>query len=296
MDRSEDNGDELVGAASGKSGTGSANRRIPRIIHQLFIGGKLTPELQANVDQLKARNPGWEHRFYDDSQAEEFIREVYGKEMLAIYRKIDPRYVAARVDLLSNLIIHHAGGVYLDIKSTIERPLDEVVKDDDCYLLAQWRNGPGEPNEGWGLHRDLAHVPGGEYVKYFIIAEPGHAYSKAVIDRIVENVKSYHPWSAVGRRGVLRTTGSIAYTLAIHPIRDVHPHRFTSEEELTARPSIGGGYDHNAVFTRHYSTLTRPVVTLSALGTVFGRPFVILRKIKYAFVTPSTDPRDPDVR
>lgn len=286
----------MLGATSDTDGTGAARRRIPRIIHQVFIDGKLTPELQANVDQLKARNPGWEHRLYDDEQAETFIREAYGEDMLVIYRRIDPRYVAARVDLLCNLIIHHSGGVYLDIKSTIERPLDEVVRDDDSYLLAQWRNGPGEHNEGWGLHRDLAHVPGGEYMKYFIIAEPGHPYSKAVIERIVQNIKNYHPWSAVGRRGVLRTTGPVAYTQAIHPIRDLHPHRLTTEEELTAKPSIGGGYDHNAIFTRHYSTLTKPVVTLSTVATVFSRPFVILRKIKYAFVKQSADPRDPDIR
>jgi inositol phosphorylceramide mannosyltransferase catalytic subunit len=286
----------LLGAASDTDGTSANRRRIPRIIHQVFLDGNLTPELRANVDELKARNPGWEHRLYDNERAEALIRDVYGEKMLEIFRKIDPRYVAARVDLLCNLIIHHAGGVYLDIKSTIERPLDEVVRDEDSYLLAQWRNGPGEPNEGWGLHRDLAHVPGGEYMKYFIIAEPGHPYSKAIIERIVENVKNYHPWSAVGRRGVLRTTGPIAYTLAIHPIRDLHPHRFTTEEELSSKPSIGGGYDHNAIFTRHYSTLTKPVVTLSTLATLFSRPFVILRKIKYAFVKQSADPRDPDIR
>lgn len=285
-----------MGAASKTSGTGETNRRIPRIIHQVFIGGKLTPELQDNVDQLKARNPGWEHRLYDDERAETLIREVYGDEMLATYHKIDPQYVAARVDLLCNLIIHHTGGVYLDIKSTIERPLDEVVRGDDRYLLAHWRNGPGERNEGWGLHRDLAHIPGGEYMKYFIIAQSGHPYSKAIIKKIVENVKNYRPWSAVGRTGVLRTTGPIAYTLAIHPIRDLHPHRFTTEEELTSKPSIGGGYDHKTVFTKHYSTLTSPVVTLSPAGAAFSRLFILLRKIKYALMTPSTDPRDPDLR
>jgi len=119
-----------------------AHRRIPRIIHQVFIGGKLTPELQANVDALKTRNPGWEHRLYDDQRAEDLIRRVYGDEMLAVYHKISAEYLAARVDLLCNLIIYDAGGVYLDIKSTFERPLDEIVRDDDSYILAQWHNAP----------------------------------------------------------------------------------------------------------------------------------------------------------
>lgn len=267
------------------------NRRIPRIIHQVFIGGTLTPELQANVDTLKARNPGWEHRLYDDERAEKLIREVYGEEMLAIYHKISPEYLAARVDLLCNLIIYDAGGVYLDIKSTFERPLDEVVRDDDSYILAQWHNGPGERNEGWGLHRDLAHIPGGEYMKHFIIAEPHHAYSAAIIRKIVHNVHNYRPWSAVGRTGTLRTTGPIAYTLGIHPIREQHPHRFATEEELGAVYSIGDGYNHHEVFKKHYTKQTSPVVTLSKPGTLLSRLFVGLRIIKHAVIKPTADPR-----
>lgn len=267
------------------------NRRIPRIIHQVFIGGTLTPELQANVDALKVRNADWEHRLYDDERAEKLIREVYGEEMLAIYHKISPEYLAARVDLLCNLIIYDAGGVYLDIKSTFELPLDEVVRDDDSYILSQWHNGPGERNEGWGLHRDLAHIPGGEYMKHFIIAEPHHPFSAAIIRKIVENVNNYKPWSAVGRTGTLRTTGPIAYTLGIHPIRDQHPHRFATEEELGAVYSIGEGYDHYEVFKKHYTTQISPVVTLSRAGTVLSRLFVGLRFIKHAIIKPTVDPR-----
>ena len=276
---------------AGDKGGHEEARRIPRIIHQIFIGGTLTPELQANVDALKARNPDWEHRLYDDERAEKLIRDAFGEEMLAIYRKISPEYLAARADLLCNLIIYDAGGVYLDIKRTIERPLDEVVRDDDSYILAQWHNGPGERNEGWGLHRDLAHILGGEYMKYFIIAEPRHPYSAAIIEKIVGNVKNYRPWSAVGRTGTLRTTGPIAYTLGIHPILDRHPHRFTTEEDMGAVASIGGSYDHYAVFKNHYSRQIRPVVTLSKAETVFSLFFVALRVIKHAIIKPTADPR-----
>jgi len=266
-------------------------RRIPHIIHQVFIGGKLTPELQRNVDRLKARNPGWEHRLYDDERAEKLIRDVYGDEMLAIYHKISPEYLAARVDLLCNLIIHDAGGVYLDIKSTFEQPLDDVIREDDSYILAQWHNATGEAKEGWGLHRDLAHIPGGEYMKHFIIAEPHHPYSAAIIQKIVGNVKNYRPWSAVGRTGTLRTTGPIAYTLGIHPIRAQHPHRFATEEDLGAVYSIGEGYDHYAVFEKHYTTQTSPVVTLSRAGRLFSRIFVGLRVVKHAIIKPAADRR-----
>jgi mannosyltransferase OCH1-like enzyme len=251
---------------------------IPRIIHQTYPGGALAPELQRNVDRLKILNPGWEHRLYDDDQANALVSE-YGGEICEAYHRIDARYGAARADLLRHLMLFRFGGVYCDIKSGFSRPLDDVIRPDDTYILAQWRNGPGEANEGAGLHRDLSHVPGGEFVNYFIICEPGHAFSAAAIQKIVKNIFSYRPWSAVGRAGVLRTTGPIAYTRAIYPILDQHPHRLASEEELSAYFSPDD-YDHYSVFKNHYSMLSAPVVKLGPLGETLSRLCVRYRGLK----------------
>ena len=256
-------------------------RRIPRIMHQVYLTGKIPEQLQRNVDAHKARNPGWEHRLYDEDVAIDLILKHYGDDMLSNYMRISDEYPAARVDLLCNLIIHAYGGVYFDIKSVFNRPLDEVVRPDDSYLLAQWRNGPGEPNEGFGIHSDLKHIAGGEYMKYFIIAEPKHPYSAAIIKKILYNIAHYRPWSAVGRTGVLRTTGPIAYTLGIHPIRDQHPYRFVPETELGCSPSLSDGYNHLVSFPKkHYSLLASPVVNLSPIGTALSSRFVQLRTLK----------------
>lgn len=256
---------------------------IPRIIHQIYLSGTLPAPLQANVDRLKAANPAYEHRLFDAARAEAFIARRYGPEMLALYRRIDPRYGAARADLLRHLIIFDSGGVYLDMKSSFDRPIDDAIRDDDHYVLTQWRNGPGEANAGWGLHHDLSGVPGGEYLSHFVIAEPGHVFSASAIARISRNIRAYKPWSAVGRTGVLRTTGPIAYTLAVHPLLADHPHRFAEEAELGVVYSIGDDYDHQAAFRAHYSTLTVPVIMLSRSGRALNRVFVKLREIKTYF-------------
>lgn len=242
----------------------------------------MPPVLAANVQTLKARNPGWDHRLYDSHTAEVFIKKHYNREILCAYRRIDERYGAARADLLRHLIMYSVGGVYCDIKSTFDLPLDATIRSDDQYLLAQWRNGPREPNEGFGLHRDLEHIPGGEFITYFIICEPHHPFSAAVIDLILSNIETYRPWSAVGRTGVLRTTGPIAYTLAIHPLLGRYSHRFVTEAELGARPSIEQGYVHEAIFKSHYSRLSIPVVKLGYMGRIMSRFFVGLRTIKHS--------------
>lgn len=252
---------------------------IPRRIHQIFLNGTLPDLLQRHTEDLKTRNPGWEYRLYDDGDAHLFISEHHGELMLKTYRMINPDYGAARADLLRHLLIYTFGGVYLDIKSEIAKPLDEVVRSDDHYLLAQWDNGRGRPREGYGLHPELAHVPGGEYLTHWIIAEPRHPFSRAAIDRIARNIREYKPWSGVGKMGVVRTTGPSAYTLAVHPLRTTASHRMVTEEEIGSSLSIND-YDHRAVFQRHYSTLTSPVAKLGLTGRIVQRGVEALRGIK----------------
>lgn len=238
---------------------------IPRKIHQIFLNGALPLQLAQHVASLQARNPGWEHRTYNNADAEDFIRTHYGQSMLDTYQRINPRYGAARADLLRHLLIYECGGVYLDIKSDAIKPLDEVILANDTYILTQWLNGPGEEYEGFGLHPELADIPGGEYQTYHIVGVSGHDFSRATIERIVKNVRSYKPWSGVGRMGTVRTTGPSAYTSAIHPLRAICQHRFTTEEELGFVPSISD-YNHGEVFNIHYSQLRDPVCRLSWYG------------------------------
>ena len=253
--------------------TSGAGDVIPKIIHQIFLSGAPPAVLGSNVERLKDMNPGWEHRLYDCASALDAVRGFYGDDMARIVEKINPAYGAARADLLRHLLIHAWGGVYLDIKSTFVQPIDRVLREDDGYLLCQWHNGPGESEAGFGLHPDLRHIPGGEYQTFHVIAEPGHAFSKAAIERISRNVVRYKPWNSVGRMGVLRTTGPIAYTLAVHPIVRHHPHRCASAEELGLKWSLAGGYAHSDVFTTHYSQLSSPVVTLGPIGTTLSGLF-----------------------
>ena len=117
---------------------------IPRIIHQTFYERTLSPELQANVDRLRALNPGWEYRFYDDADIAAFIRENYPPLIWAYYQRIDSRYGAARADLFRYLLMYKVGGVYLDIKSTAMRPLDTVLCPDDRFILSKWHLPDGE--------------------------------------------------------------------------------------------------------------------------------------------------------
>lgn len=260
--------------------------RIPKIIHQTYPGTVLPDPLRGNVADLVRANPGWDHRLYDDRAIERFISDHYPEGILAAYLRIRPEYGAARADLFRYLAVYRLGGVYLDIKSRFIRPIDEVVGGDEGILLSQWRNGEEDAHQGFGLHRELAHISGGEFQQWHIIAAPGHPFLRAVILRVLSNLDRYSPWTfGVGRIGVFRLTGPIAYTLAIQPLLGTAPAKVLSDETcLSLEYSITGDYVHRDAFQRHYSQYDTTIVELPPAANFMALVYTILKRFKERFV------------
>lgn len=237
---------------------------IPRLFHQIYFPGwqAMPDEAKDKIAALKTRNPNWDYRFYDLDTARDWIRTKCGPDYLETFDIIEPAYYAARADYLRYLLCHVEGGVYMDLKSGANRALDEVLRDDDVYILSQWAERRDLP-AGKGAHRELDHIQGDDYLQWFIVSAPGHPFLEAVIDKVTRNVRSYRTFrSGVGMMGVLRTTGPIAYSLAIHPLRSNCPHRMVKfETDLGFEYSTHGDFrTHRGKYNRHYWTQTLPVV------------------------------------
>lgn len=239
----------------------AADDRIAPILHQIYVGAPVPDRFAETVRQLRAANPGWDYRFYDDEAAESLVLEEYGAGVLAAYRSISPAYGAARADLLRYLILYRFGGVYLDIKSSALQPLDAILRPDDRYILSQWRNRRGQVHNGWGLHPELWSVPGGEFQQWFIAAAAGHPFLRAVIERVLRNIDRYSVLrDGVGFPAVMRVTGPVAYTKAILPLLRHHPHRrIPDETALSLRYSVFEGQSHRLV-GGHYDHRDIPLV------------------------------------
>lgn len=236
---------------------------VPRIIHQTFYTSDLPADLRKNVDHLKALNPGWEYRFYDDAAIVDFILKNYPPVVLQYFERIDPRYGAARADLFRYLLMYKVGGVYLDIKSTATRPLDEVLLPEDRFLLSEWNN-ESAGFDAWGKHYELNDFGGREFQQWYIACASGHPFLRAVIDNVLHNIDTYIPGlHGTGKPGVLRVTGPIAYSLAIHRIRSAHPHRLVnSQKDLGLQYSVMKVDSHKTQFKSHYSLQTHSVIKL----------------------------------
>ncbi len=255
---------------------------IPRRIHQTFHTKDLPPALRRAVDQTRESNPGWEHRLYDDADIVDFIRTEYGSVILNAYQRIHPLYGAARADLFRYLLMYRVGGVYLDIKSACNRSLGEALLPDDTYLLSKWH---GDRFVGMGIHPELQAMGGKEYQQWHIVAAPGHPFLKSVIENVLRNLMVYNSQlHGVGKPGVLRVTGPIAYSLAIHPLLATQSHRIVdSAQDLGFDYSVFmKGQDssgHKPIFLSHYSDQRGPIVASGVLKRSYGFGARVIRKI-----------------
>jgi mannosyltransferase OCH1-like enzyme len=223
------------------------SRAIARTIHQTYRTDDVPAAFAAGVARLRSHNPGWTYRYWSDRDVHDFIDDVYGWAVLSLYLRINPRYGAARADLFRYLCIYHYGGVYLDIKSGGAVVLDRLIMPEDSYILSQWNNAGSRRFRNWGLHPELAHIKGGEFQQWHVIAAAGHPFLERVIDAVLGNIAAYAEGrDGTGRMAVLRTTGPIAYTRAIHAMLSTYPHRFVDVEAAGLR--YCATRDHLSVF------------------------------------------------
>ena len=227
---------------------------IPKCIYQTCEKIDTLPEkIKKNINYIKRMNKDWKHVLYDDNMIIDFITTYYGKNMLDIYNKINPKYGPARADLFRYLLMYKKGGVYLDIKSGTNKPLNEIITEETFYL-AHW------PGKEWSEK----FPPNGEFQNWWIISPPGHPFIKNVIDKVSKNILNCNYNDKTGKNGVLHITGPLAYTEAILEVLNKYKHKiYNTGDELGFKYNNIEGHewgDHIKLFKKHYTTLTEPII------------------------------------
>ena len=192
------------------------------IPHNIFQTNKskdsVKEQIRQNIDKIKNLNPDWAYHLYDDADIESFIRDNYGDILLSFYNRISPEYGAAKADFFRYLVIYKYGGVYLDIKSSLNKPLSEVFSDSDAYILSYWDNLPGQSHEGVGHYSALPdYIERGEIIQWYIAASAGHPLLRRIVATMLMNIDRYNPYvHGVGWTGTVTTTGPVMYSKVIY--------------------------------------------------------------------------------
>ena len=252
---------------------------IPHHLHQTFPTRVLPDQFRDQVEALRTRNPGWAYTLHDDEAVERFITTHYGDAVLALYHRISPGYGAARADLFRYLLMYREGGIYLDIKSGADRPLDDIADAANGYLLSHW-DRTNENRSTFGVHPALSGLSNGEYQQWHIVTVPGHPFLRAVILAVLANIVDYSPWRhGTGGVGTYRVTGPVAYTLAIEPLRATAPHSVSTDTQIGLLYNATSS-SHKPRFAGHYLLRTDPIVPATGFSGLSGWLYTKLQRSK----------------
>lgn len=148
----------------------SKNEPIPKIIYQTWVTKQLPPRMAAVVENMKRKNPDFEHKLFDDDDCREFISKHFGESVVRAFDSLIPG--AFRADLWRYCVLFITGGVYIDIKfePLAACNLSEMIEREHFCL---------------GL-RDEANL---RIYNAFMICRPKNPLIYDAIYRIVDNVR-----------------------------------------------------------------------------------------------------------
>jgi len=85
---------------------------MEKIIHQIWVGPYEIPDREKKyIDLMKEMNPDWEHILWTDSNLPQ-LPEAVGRRCEMFLSQKDYAHVA---DVLRIFLVHHFGGLYLDV-------------------------------------------------------------------------------------------------------------------------------------------------------------------------------------
>ncbi|KAK5991717.1 Inositol phosphoceramide mannosyltransferase 3 [Cladobotryum mycophilum] len=151
-------------AAAQESALASSPVVVPKIINQIALGNATLSKYQAAIQSCTDLHPDWKHQIWTDVNATAFIAEYY-PDILPHYTGY-PQNIQ-RANILRYALLHHAGGIYVDLDVTCRVALDNTP------LVRLPFVSPG------------AHPAGVNNA--FIAAQPGHPF----LEQLLSNVPSH---------------------------------------------------------------------------------------------------------
>jgi mannosyltransferase OCH1-like enzyme len=95
----------------------NTTQNIPKIIHHIWLGGKLPDKYQKYIDSWKKFNPTWEHLFWDDTNI----------KALNIDKLDQTKNLGQKSDILRYNLLYKYGGIYVDTDFECLKSFDDLL-------------------------------------------------------------------------------------------------------------------------------------------------------------------------
>lgn len=107
------------------------DRSEKRCLHMTYHSPHKIPAVV--FENISRYAPEFDLHIYDDAEAEDFVRDNFDSE---VWSKVVALKGAHKADLIRYCLLYVLGGVYLDVKTELIKPLSDVIPDDDVVRTA----------------------------------------------------------------------------------------------------------------------------------------------------------------
>ena len=136
---------------------------IPKFVYQTYIDKSLIPKKV--YTNIKKYAKGYKHIIYNDAECVKFLKENYPPKVLDAFNTLIRG--AHKADLFRYCLLYKYGGVYLDIKTDLIKPIDQIFTKDYLYsVIAKNKKS---------IYQGIIATP------------PNNPIFKVLIDHIIEN-------------------------------------------------------------------------------------------------------------
>ena len=197
---------------------------IDKNIFQSWYTKELHPLVQEKINYFKQINPEYKHYLFVDADMDRFVNEQFKGDIADCYNKLN--IIVAKVDFWRYLILYKYGGVYLDMDSSIDKPLNELIKNEDEAIIT----AEGNPNM---------------YVQWALIFSKKHPILQKTIELICKNINNNsYP------NDIHKMTGPSVYSRAINEIHMEFNNNIIIHKQINKNTDIT--YKTNATSYRLY--------------------------------------------
>jgi inositol phosphorylceramide mannosyltransferase catalytic subunit len=162
---------------------------IPKVVYQTWYTREFPPPIQEKRDAMMKLNPDYTFILYTDDEMDVFVNENYPGVIADCYNKLN--IIVAKADFWRYLILYKYGGIYLDIDSSIEKPLRDLIQEEDRAILS------AEQNEF-------------KFVQWCLLFEKEHLILQKTIDFVVENIQNN-----LFPNDICKMTGPVVFTKGV---------------------------------------------------------------------------------
>lgn len=163
---------------------------IPKVIYQTWYKRNFSSDLQNAVNNMLKLNPSYKHKVYLDHDMDQFVYNNYDDIIIQCYNKLN--IMVSKTDFWRYLILYKKGGIYLDIDSTITKPLHKLISANDEAIISFESKS--------------------YFVQWALIFKKEHPILKRTIELVVNNILNGNAQT------IHELTGPYVYSQAIREI------------------------------------------------------------------------------